>query len=415
MEYRDYYNDCFDLYTIKTDKFDNIHMEVIFENNLTKENMTYLSMLGKILSSSNKSYPKEKLFIRKLEDLYSLGFTYQNRRVGKTIFTNLIIDSIDSSYMAKDAIDDILKFTFECIFNPLIDVDEFDKDIFLKAKDETEYEIESIYEDYKYKTLIDAFEDMGDDIRSINNSGYLDILEEMTPKKLYEFYKKFIDESKVIITVCGNLDMDEINKKIKKYSQFRCLNNSTYDYYLDYIPLKRFKDTRWTDTRDINLVEVYSFKRLTDFEREYVMPLFNLLWGSGSLNSVLYNNLRGENSLCYNIETIYDKYDRVLTCETLIDSKNLKRVIEVSRDSLSGMKSGYITKELLSNTKNIIKKSLNSIYDNPSKLLDDYLFVKLGLQESIDKRMDNYSKINIDDITNLSKKIKLVMVYEGDN
>ena len=139
------------------------------------------------------------------------------------------------------------------------------------------------------------------------------------------------------------------------------------------------------------------------------MPLFNLLWGSGSLNSVLYKNLRTENSLCYNVSTIYQKYDRVLLLHTSVSEKNYEKTIQICKESLKSIKDGIITKEELNNTKEMIINSLSLISDSPSKLVDNYLFKNILNLEDIEQRIDKFSEVTLDDIVNLSKKIRLVL------
>ena len=146
--------------------------------------------------------------------------------------------------------------------------------------------------------------------------------------------------------------MTVMNKLINKYANFMTIKTNKYDYYLDYISKKKIinKYEKNNDT-ETNIVQIYKFNNLTDYERDYVMPLFNLIWGSGSLNSILYKNLRTNNSLCYNVSTIYQKYDRLLILHTSVKEKNYEKALQLCKESLTSIKDGIITKEDLNNTK----------------------------------------------------------------
>ena len=411
MKYASFDNDSYFLYTIETDKFKTCHMEVIFETPCTKDNLTYISLLTNILNySTNKYNTKRKLEIRK-EELYNLNLYSSVSRVGNTIITSFITDFLDPKYMEDVDIEDIISLSLDIIFNPYVTNESFDEDIFLICKNNLKEEIQSIKDSPKESAILMALEYLDENSPiSYLTSGYIDILDKITPKKLYNFYKRFINESISNIYLVGNLDMSIMNRLINKYAYFMTIKTNKYSYYLDYISNKKLiNEYEKNSDSETNVVQIYSFNNLTDYERDYVMPLFNLLWGSGSLNSVLYKNLRTENSLCYNVSTIYQKYDRVLLLHTSVSEKNYEKTIQICKESLKSIKDGIITKEELNNTKEMIINSLSLISDSPSKLVDNYLFKNILNLEDIEQRIDKFSEVTLDDIVNLSKKIRLVL------
>lgn len=221
-----------------------------------------------------------------------------------------------------------------------------------------------------------------------------------------------IEKSLVDIYIIGNLDMKEINKLIHKYAKFTSIKTSKNTLYLDDIQLKKVINTqKSSNLSQTNLVQIYSYKPLDDFETNYVMPIFNMLWGSGSLDSKLYKSIRGENGLCYSISTFYQKYDKVLILHTSLDGGHTNKAVKLIKECLNEMIKGNITEDELNNVKSLLVNSLNLIYDSPNRLIDNYLFTNLARLPEVEKRIEEFNKVTINDLVKIAKKINLLLTY----
>lgn len=413
MKYECFKNDCYNLYTIKTDKFKTSQMEIVFQNRCDKETLTYLAFLFDYLTECNKSYPSKKLFGRKLEELYASSIYSVNSRIGNVLLTNLVVSFLDPKYMETDELENIIALAFDVIFNPNFETEEADELIFERIKTRLLKEIDSVKENPKQMSILSALTELDPNSpRSFKACGDAEVIESMTPKKLYKFYKKVIENSKVDIYVIGNFDMERVNKLVNKYSKFRAINTTKHKFFLEDIDKKKAISLEEENTQtQTNLVQLYAVKNLSDYERDYCMPIFNMIWGSASLESKLYKKVRGENSLCYNINTMYQKYDKLLVLHTAIDKENVSKTLNLIKSCLSDMKNGKITEEELANIKMMLINSLNLIYDSPGRLLDNYLFKNLIGLASIESRIEEFNKVTVDDLVKLSKKINLVLTY----
>ena len=418
MKYETILNDCYNIYGIKTDKFKTCHMEIIFRSKCSKENITYNALLFDILMENNKDFKNKKLLARKFQELYNLNLYAVNSRVGDTLLSNVVADFLDPKYMDSHSLEDIIKLTLDMIFNPNIENDEFDNETFSRVKKRLQKEIDAIKESPKQLSIMNAFNHLDNKSpRSFNSCGDAKILDDITPKKLFEFYKKLLEEAYVDIYIIGNIDIKEIEKLVEKYSHFTSIKTNNLSLYLDEINVHVIKNE--SDSKDISqlqLVQIYALNDLDSFECNYVMPVFNMLWGSGSLESKVYKTLRGDNALCYNVQTYYQKYDRTLILHTAIDSDKCKTALKLIKNSLESMAKGDITKKELDNVKNIMINSLNIIYDSPSRMIDNYLFSNIADLPCIEDRIEEYKKVTIEDLIRVSKKISLILNYRmGEN
>lgn len=413
MKYDCYENDTFNLYTIETNKFKSVHVEVVFRTPATKENMTYLAILVDQLLENSKKYPTRKLFARKLADLYNANIYASNTRVGGMIISNFILDFLDPKYTSKEMLDESIELLFDVILNPNVDVGEFEEKTFERLKDNLKKEIESLKEDPKQSSILEALRRVSkDDIRSLNSCGDMDVLQGITPKKLYSFYQNFLENSMKDVYIIGNLDMKQVDKAVRRYAKFKSISHKKDKIYLEDLKVKSLKDAaRESELSQTNLVQVYSLVDLTQKELDYVMPLFNMIVGSGSLESKIYKALRGENSLCYNVTTFYQKYDKTLLLHTAIDDSSTKLALKLIKGCFNDMTKGNISDEELESVKNMMISSLYLILDSPNRLVDMYLFKNIARLPDIEARIDAIREVKKSDLVNLAKKIKLTLTY----
>lgn len=413
MLYDKFENETYNLYTIETSKFKSVHMEVVFRTPATKENMTYLSLLSSILMENSSAYPSQKMLERKKCDLYNANIYATNTRVGKIILTNFVLDFLDPKYTSKEMLEESIKMLLEMILNPNVKDGEFDEETFNKIKRCVSSDIEALKEAPKQASILGAFKSLdSEDLRGLNANGDIEILNTITPKKLYKYYLDFLEKSARDIYVIGFVEGKTLDKIVKKYANFKSIPTMDNTIFLPQLKVKNSKDR--VDKGNITqtqLVEIYSLGELTDDEINYALPLFNMLWGSGSLESKLYKSLRGENSLCYNVTTFYQKYDNVIILHTAIDEENTKLAKKLINNTLNQMNKGDFTDQELENAKNIMITSLNIVLDSPNRIVDNYLFKNLvGLPE-LEDRIDKIRELSRDDIIAVAKKLKLALTY----
>ncbi len=413
MKYDCFENDTYNLYTIETTKFKSCHLEVVFRSEASLENITYTALLMSVLFENSKKYPSRKLLSRRLAELYNVEINGTSSRVGETLVTNAYVDFLDPKYTDADTLEESVAMLFEMLLAPNADEFEFDEVTFERVKKELALEIDSLKEDPKQSSIMGAFEALNkNDVRSFNVSGDVKILESITPKKLYDFYKKFLETSARDIYLVGNLDMKMMNRVIRKYAKFTSIVEGVSQAYLANLQVKKPRSA-WEDGNvpQTNLVQIYSFINLTERERDYVVPVFNMLWGSGSLESKLYKSLRGENSLCYNVNTYYQKYDRVVVLHTAIDDGSTRFALKLINNSLASVKKGGVSAEEIANVKNILENSLNLSLDSPSRLIDMYVFKNLVGLPDIEKRIDEIRTVSKDEVVRVAGKMRLALTY----
>ena len=414
MVYKTYKCNSYNIHTIKTDRFKTVHMEIIFRKNIVKEELVNYAFLVDMLMESSKNYPKRKDVITKLEELYKLVVYGTTVKTGNVLNSNFMADFIDPKFIdEEDYLENVIKFIFEMLMNPNATNEEFDLKEFNFVKERLKREIKSIDENPFKSSMRKAIEAMDkSSVTAFPLMGSVEELDDITPSSLYKYYKKLFKDNTCDIFIIGNVDSDNIVSLIQKYFKHRYINSNKLVLRVD----NKFKK-KVTTKEDVsenlqaNLVMIYNIGELPEVERHVTMQVFNYIFGSGGLTSKLYKRIREENSLCYNISTLYLKYDELLVIHISLDTANVKRAVSMVKKCLKEMQTGDFLDSDLEDAKKSISLALDLTSDNNSSLLNNYVFHEFDNLPLIDERKKSLAKLTKEDVVNVSKKLKLNTIY----
>lgn len=414
MVYKTYKCNSYNIHTIKTDRFKTVHMEIIFRKNIVKEELVNYAFLVDMLMESSKNYSKRKDVITKLEELYKLVVYGTTVKTGNVLNSNFMADFIDPKFIdEEDYLENVIKFIFEMLMNPNATNEEFDLKEFNFVKERLKREIKSIDENPFKSSMRKAIEAMDkSSVTAFPLMGSVEELEGITPGSLYKYYKKLFKDNTCDIFIIGNVDSDNIVSLIQKYFKHRYINTNKLVLRVD----NKFKK-KVTTKEDVsenlqaNLVMIYNIGELPEVERHVTMQVFNYIFGSGGLTSKLYKRIREENSLCYNISTLYLKYDELLVIHISLDTANVKRAVSMVKKCLKEMQTGDFLDSDLEDAKKSISLALDLTSDNNSSLLNNYVFHEFDNLPLIDERKKSLAKLTKEDVVNVSKKLKLNTIY----
>jgi len=407
------------LHTIKCDKFRQCHMEIIFRNEVVKEDLIKRSFLFEILTENNKNYQTRRDLVLHLEDLYNTYMYSVTSRVGKTILTSFCVDFINPKYTKGDFLKDVLYLPFDMLKNPNVTNNEFDINTFNIVKKRLELDIKSVNENPKKRSIIEALKEMDENsVSTYSVNGELADLESVTPSNLYEFYENLLNHDLIDIYIIGDLFMDEVAEIIKEYSFFNVLKDKTTNLLVENNSRKKaLVKSGYMDISQANLAIILNINNMTDFERNYVARVYNGILGAGALETKLYKYLRNENSLCYNVNSMYQKFDQLFIIHTAINKENYNQSLKLIKKALKEMELGKFTDEDIDNTKEMIYFSLDSSHDTPGRIVDNLVFQNIASLDPLEIRYEKYKSVTKKDIINFAKKVSINTIYllsDGD-
>ena len=401
---------------IKTNRFKTIVVRLTFINNFSEEFIINVPILQKLLVTKSKKYNTNVKLVKELEKLYLPNISSSSNIYGNYFLMNFSLELINPKYTEHSMYDKSFKIFSELLLKPVADEYGFDKNIFNIDKKTVISSIErtgengtilaeNIYDKNMFKGTNYEFTtyNMLDKIKKVNN------------KKLYNFYKEILNNSKVIITVLGDFDENIIVKNIEKLMNKIKTNNKLGDLRLKEIPTKKVNVIKLEkDFYQSTLLVGYKFYNLTDYEKHYVLPIYNMILGSMN-NSILFVNVREKNSLCYSVISYIHKMVPALTIECGISSRNYEKALNVIKKSVKLMSNKNEIEKLYKNAINTVNLSLNDIYDNASRIIDSYVYREFDNKDSIEEKREKYNNVTVKDIIFLNKKMELntILFMEG--
>ena len=261
-------------------------------------------------------------------------------------------------------------------------------------------------------TLIKLLETTKDMPYSYNSFGYLEDLESITSESLYQYYQSVLANDFVDVFVVGDIETNEIKELFKKYFKI-----NTFKKYKKYIlideltPRKRIKKiTEEYEANQSQLTILCTMNHLTDFERKYVLLVYNEMLG-GSSNSLLFDTVRDKNSYAYYINSNQKTYDNILMIYSGIENGNSENVLKLIKKTLQDVSKGKFSDEVFNNSKETIIASIKASTDSPSGIINTYYARMLVNSDDFEKRIENIKKVTKEDIMAVSKKISMHTLY----
>ena len=407
MEYKKIALDKATLHIYKTKKFKKITIDVILSDKIDEKNLSYRTLLSRVMESKSTKYLTKRDINRKLDMLYGANFGISSSKEGITTYIDASIDGVNPRYVSDDnLLDEMFSFLTHMLFNPSFDVKNVNEEKRLLLDDyNLEYDNKSALAAIRCNNI--AFKN---EIARFKANGEKEIVEKITNKELEEYYNYVIKNNKVDIIICGDVD-DNVIDLAKKHFDFGVnLKLFPVDYEEKTITKAIYqKDTIKTSQSQL-VVKYRCYTRVKD--KDYLkMCLFETIFG-GFSSSLLFTNVREKNSLCYSIRSSYAAYKGVITVLAGINAKDYDNALKLIKEQLENIKNGNFSCELLEmarlNMLSGIKRTGDSLYSIAKKI---YTSEILDKEFRLDEYIDEIKSITKEDIIEVSKKLVLDVVY----
>lgn len=402
----------YNLHIIKTKKFKTITVEVNFRRKIKKEEITMRNVLKSVLLSTNNNFKKELDLIRETENLYDLKLISSNMRIGNYSNLSFKIRFLNEKYTEESMNEYSIAFLMDVLFNPDIENNAFNQDIVRKSKNKLEKSIKGLKDNKLKYTLFKLLGTTEDMPYSFNSYGYVEDLERINTKNLYEYYQSMLKDDYVDIFVVGDVDETIIKNLMKQYfkvTTFKKVKNDILVKELD-VRKKYKKIIEDDDVNQSQLTLLCNLNDLTIFERKYVLLVYNEILG-GSSNSLLFDTVREKNSYAYYINSTIKAYDNILMIYSGIEKGNSSNVLKLIKKTFQNITKGNFEDELIENAKETLVASIKASTDSPAGIINTYYAKTLVDSADFETRIEEIKKVTKDDILNLSRKIHIHTVY----
>lgn len=415
MDYKVYEYDNYNIYTINTNKFKSIIVSLTLINDFKEENLTKSALLRKLLTTSSKELKNEIEVSKKVKDLYNSGISISNELYNKSLLTIFDIEFLEDKYTEDGLYKKSLDYFFSSIFNPNIENGKFEEENFKLSKKALQVYYDREKERKNGYALNKAYELLDEPHLRCKINGDSETLNKITSVDMVNYYNEIFKNGCANIFVIGNINdeiIDIINEKVKGKLN-KNDNNFTFNKFKDVPKIKEKIDKE--NNNQSKIVMIYKVLNMTDRERNVVLPVFNRIFGVGN-NSRLFKVVREENSLCYDIRSISQREEGIITVIAGINKESMDKVIDLTNKELSKIQNGDFDDKLLEESKKFRLRILKGFEDEIGSILGIRLGNALFKNDNLDDRIKMVDTVTKNEIIDFANKLKLNVIYmlEGD-
>ena len=418
MEYKKITRNNINLHLIKTDRFKTVDVVMFLTKKFNKDDIVFGNYLSSSLVYTSKKYNTKNKMAIIGEDLFGAKVSSSFLINGSCESFIFSVDFLNPIYTEKDYLDKSLDFMYEVLFNPNVNDGEFNHELFDIMTKEQITSINSVkinpnlYASREYAKIM--FKGTPSEYSTITS---IKDLERVNPKNLYEFYKTLFNGNyKIDFAVLGDVDDSIIDKIFNKFNNIKS-NSDEISFYINHKYKDEIKEK--IDSLPFNQSKLYlgyKIDKLSRHEINHVLRVYNTILGTMN-DSILFNIVREEHSLCYSIGSYISRFNNSLTIYAGINKSNYDEAVKLIRECVNLMSDKATLERLFDSAKKTINTYLNSYYDDVAGQINHYYFTEYDDVEDIETQRENINKVTIDEVIELNKKISLSTIYmlKGDN
>jgi predicted Zn-dependent peptidase len=412
MKYHKYNLNSYHLHVIKTAKFKTVSVLISFKRPIKKEELTIRSFLHSLMLYSTKKFPTKRLMEIEAEELYGLDLWLDAKHLGNYNIMTFGLNMIDEKYTEKGMYEKGLAFLFEALFNPNVDDGGFEEKSFNIVKNLMISSLKSIKDDTTRYCNIRMLEEMDINSPISYREAYLEDLEKLDRKMLYDYYKSIIKSDEIDVYVLGEVDVNQTKKFFRDNFKVNTIKKSQDNLIIEHNTYRK----RIKKVNEKEKIKQAKFSigckliGLTDYERKYVMEVYTFMLGGPSY-SKLFRSVREKNSLAYYIICSYQLDESLLLIYSGIDKNNFDKAFSIVKQEISNMIKGNIIDEELDNAKKDIIGVIEAIEDSSYRTINACLKRNLLDLGELKERKEKFNKVTKEDIIKVAKKVKVDTVF----
>jgi len=418
MEYKRITKDNIVYHLINTNRFKEISIVMFLTKEFDKNDIPFFSLLINNLTYSSKKYNTKDLIASTSEDLYGLSLTSSFNFTGKCETLSFTLDFLNPKYTSVEYMDMSLDYFKEIVLNPNVKDGKFNKKYFDIIKNDIISSINSLQDNpSKYASINYAKIMYNNTPTAYTTIPNIEDLDKVNEKNLYSFYKElFNNKCNIDICVLGEIDesiIDKLHSRFKNIKSIRKDIKFSIDYKYDNKLHEKIDSLKFNQSK---LYMGYRIKDANYHELMHVSRVYNTILGTMN-DSILFNIVREENSLCYTIGSYINRFNPSLTIYAGINKDNYEKTIELIKKCVNDMGNKKVVERLFEYAKKTINTYLNNYYDDLVSQINNYYVGEYEYQEDIETLRENINSVTIDEVINFNNKISLSTIYmlKGDN
>ena len=406
-----------EFHELNTNKFKTNLVAIFLTTKLTRENVTKNALISTILRRGSKNMPSQEEISKQMEEMYGASFDCGLDKIGDNQVLKFYMETINDDFIPQQK-ENMLKTTLEkileIVFNPYIENGEFKKEYVEQEKNTIKQRIQGKIDNKARYALNRCIEEMyKDEPYGLYKFGYVEDLDAINGKNLYEYYQELIKNCKIDILVSGILP-DDIEEIIKENENIKNLQERKPSYVMPKLTTKNAeKENVVTESMDVTqgkLVLGLDIK-LENEKQKYDALLYNSILG-GTANSKMFQNVREKAHLAYVASSSYSRQKSNIFINCGIEIANYEKALEIVKKQIEDMKNGDFTEDDIQNAKKGIISTIDLIDDEQDTGITYYFGQELSAHKiEPDEYKERVEKIQKEDIVKIANAVSINTIY----
>ena len=404
---------------IETNKFKTNLFAIFLSVPLNRESVTQNALIPAVLRRGTANLKTQEEISIALENMYGATLDCGVEKTGDNQTLKFYLETLNDTFLpeqenlSKKAIELLL----DVVFNPLTENGNLKKEYVDSEKKTIKRLIEGKIDNkdmYAYNRCIEEM--YKNKPYGLYKYGYIEDLDKLDEKNLYEDYKKLLNEAKIDIFVSGNFGNDDIIDVINEN--------------INIVNLKPREDKHIINTEEKEKkekVEVQTIQEPKDVtqgklvigldidfyepDSKYAMCLYNVILGE-SATSKMFQNVREKAGLAYSARSTYVRQKNNIFIRAGIEISNYEKAVNIIKEQLEDMKNGKFTEEDIENAKKYMVAGIKTVQDEQDSEITYYMGQELsGKLIYFEDYINKINDVTREQIDQIAKNININTIY----
>lgn len=403
-----------DLHVLEAPKFKTNVISLFFNIPLQRSTVTKAALLPSVMKRGTAQHKTFTEISKYLEEMYSASCSAGIRFKGDGEVIYFTIEYIRDRFTGESLSSKVIGFLKELVFAPLLADGAFRADYVTSEKENLKNTILGLINDKKEYADVRCREEMfGREGYGMFEAGYVEDLDGITPKNLYEFYRYIITEAKADLFISGSFEdgvqeelttafLEELKPRAAGYVATSIVGEASGE-------VKRVVE-------EIDVVQSKLCMGLCCGVEPTGRDYYSLMVGScifgGSPFAKLFNNVREKLSLAYYVFARTERFKSVMTISSGIQTEKYQAAYDEIMAQFHKMQEGDFDEAEIDAAKKYLTTGLHSMEDGLRSMEDYYLSQAImGQSQDITDLLENLMQVTKEEIQQVMQKVKLDTVF----
>lgn len=406
------------VHRINTNKFKTNLFSIFVTTKLNRESVTKNALLTAVLRRGTKNYPTQEEISKNLENMYGASFDCGVEKTGDNHILKFYLESINNEFLPtqENISKECMNILLDIVFNPYTENSGFKQEYIDGEKENLKQIIEGKIDNKARYAFDRCIEEMyKNEPYGLYKYGYIEDLDKIDAKNLYDYYLELIKTAKIDIFVSGDLD-EKIIEEIKENETLKSINEREPNYNVNKENGEKArveKPQEVSESMQISQGKLIIGLDVLDNKKEskYAASVYNVILG-GSANSKMFQNVREKASLAYTAGSNYLRQKDNIFIKAGIDIPNYDKAVKIIMEQLEQMRNGDFTEEDINNAKTLINASVGSIPESQDSEITYYFSQEISDEVvSIEEYIEKINAVTKEQIVEIAKKIQVNTIY----